>query len=269
MSSFQPNSLVGLVAIGAFGQLWAASPRLELAGPAGGPFTLGDTVKLPVYLRVDAPALRFVAFGIQSDPGTEIFFAPSPELIAMPDVEFFNDRPSDSRHVSAGLGNFDFNDWTLVLPVAGGRVELGTVIVRVNVNGHFAGELSVEVGTCPCTDPETPDRPVVDLGTEGKLEPEGSRIRFPIADQDFVRGDATHDGRLDIADPIRAIDDALYFTSAACTDADDANDDGLLDLSDAVYLFGYLFLGGDPPPAPFPAIGRDPTADGLYCHSGA
>jgi len=256
---------IALAASVAFsGPLLAASPRLELEGPAGGPFTIGDTLKLPVYLRVEAPDLRFVSFGIQSDAGAEVFFAPSPELIAMPGVGFFNDRPQDSQHVSAGLGNFDFNDWTLVVPVSGGRVRLGTVIVGVNVNGHSASALSVEVGECPCHDPDPPEPPVVDLGTGGKLEPAGSRIVFLIGDREFLRGDTTGDGRIDIADPIRALDDAL-FSSSACTDADDANDDGLLDLSDAVYLFYYLFLGGPPPADPFPAVGRDPTADGLYC----
>src|SRR4029434_424662 len=112
-----------------------------------------------------------------------------------------NDRPQDSRHVSAGLGNFDFNDWTLVVPVAGGRVRLRTVIVAGHV--HIRSASDVELGACAVVAPEAPEPRVVDLGTGGKLEPEGSRIAFSIADRDFLRGDTTGDGPLDIADPIR------------------------------------------------------------------
>jgi hypothetical protein len=34
---------------------------------------------------------------------------------------------------------------------------------------------------------------------------------------------------------------------------------------DCAYLTSYLFYGGPPPPAPFPACGTDPTADELDC----
>jgi hypothetical protein len=51
-----------------------------------------------------------------------------------------------------------------------------------------------------------------------------------------------------------------------CDDADDADDDGRLSVSDAVGILRYLFLHGEAPAAP--ALGRpgeDPTADGLGC----
>ena len=50
-----------------------------------------------------------------------------------------------------------------------------------------------------------------------------------------------------------------------CEDAADANDDGALNVADAVYGLTYLFSGGGPPPAPFPEPGVDPTADALGC----
>ena len=53
-----------------------------------------------------------------------------------------------------------------------------------------------------------------------------------------------------------------------CFDACDCNDDGILDLSDAINLLGYLFLGQTPPPQPGPTdCGPDPTVDDLECLS--
>ena len=50
----------------------------------------------------------------------------------------------------------------------------------------------------------------------------------------------------------------------SCPDAADANDDGGIDLSDAVYVLGWLFGGGPPPAAPgVAACGPDPSADPL------
>jgi len=43
------------------------------------------------------------------------------------------------------------------------------------------------------------------------------------------------------------------------TEACNANDDERLDISDAVYLLGFLFLGGPSPPPPYPEPGVDPT----------
>jgi hypothetical protein len=45
----------------------------------------------------------------------------------------------------------------------------------------------------------------------------------------------------------------------------DTNDDGSLDLSDAVNLLGYLFLAGEKPPPPFESCGPDATPDDLGC----
>ena len=69
----------------------------------------------------------------------------------------------------------------------------------------------------------------------------------------FHRGDADGDGQLDVSDAIFSL--GFQFLGAAapsCLDAADTNDDGRLDLSDAVSVLGFLFLGAPPPPAPGP-----------------
>ena len=58
----------------------------------------------------------------------------------------------------------------------------------------------------------------------------------------------------------------LFLGSAApaCPDAADADESGVLDLSDGVYTLGYLFLGTTAPPLPGPdACGPDVAADEL------
>ncbi|MGE3165418.1 MAG: FG-GAP-like repeat-containing protein [Planctomycetota bacterium] len=73
----------------------------------------------------------------------------------------------------------------------------------------------------------------------------------------FVRGDGNVDGGVNLADVIFHLN---YFVGAQvseCLDAQDANDDGVVDLSDAVYLLAMLFTGGPAPLAPFPTCGVD------------
>ncbi|MBT6541498.1 MAG: hypothetical protein HOM39_08035, partial [Planctomycetes bacterium] len=50
-----------------------------------------------------------------------------------------------------------------------------------------------------------------------------------------------------------------------CDNAADSNDDGTLNIADAIALLSYLFSGASAPPAPFPDCGIDPTVDALEC----
>ena len=52
--------------------------------------------------------------------------------------------------------------------------------------------------------------------------------------------------------------------AVSCPDAGDADDNGRLEISDAIYVLNFLFLGSRPPANPGPTTpGSDPTADGL------
>lgn len=95
------------------------------------------------------------------------------------------------------------------------------------------------------------------------------RVLLAASGDVFVRGDANSSGGLpDLADAI-FIADYLFTAAGAtptCLDAADTNDDGMLDISDPLYLIFYLFLGGTEPPEPFPNPGVDPTFfDPLSC----
>ena len=52
-----------------------------------------------------------------------------------------------------------------------------------------------------------------------------------------------------------------------CEDAADANDDGAIDIADAIAVLSHLFAGAGPLPEPFGECGVDPTVDNLDCTS--
>ncbi|HIA27462.1 MAG TPA: hypothetical protein EYN79_04970 [Planctomycetes bacterium] len=89
-----------------------------------------------------------------------------------------------------------------------------------------------------------------------------------VLDPEFLRGDVNGDGQRSLIDGITFLYRfALILPEGPCHDADDFDDNGSLDLSDAIAIFGYLFINGSPPPAPFETCGPDTTPDGLNCTS--
>lgn len=83
----------------------------------------------------------------------------------------------------------------------------------------------------------------------------------------FIRGDCDRSGGTDLADAIVILSAAAGALSdpLECLDSCDASDDGVIQLSDGIYLLSYLFAGGSPPTSPFPDCGIDQTADALDC----
>ncbi len=82
----------------------------------------------------------------------------------------------------------------------------------------------------------------------------------------FVRGDVDGDGKPIIGDIVLILMHIFGGdTRYTCEKAMDTNDDGSLDVSDAVYLANYMFSLGPPMPAPFPDRGLDLTDDDLPC----
>jgi hypothetical protein len=82
----------------------------------------------------------------------------------------------------------------------------------------------------------------------------------------FIRGDTNRDERVDVSDGLCILMNLFWGTyELECLDAADANDSGSIDVSDAVRIFNFLFLGAEPPPWPFPHCGLDTTEDFLDC----
>ena len=97
-----------------------------------------------------------------------------------------------------------------------------------------------------------------------------ARGRVELGDNpanEFIRGDANDDGVVILSDPIRIL--SMLFQGGGnlyCEDSADANDDGEINLTDPILILQTLFdgnVGGIS--APYPYRGFDPTSDDMHC----
>jgi hypothetical protein len=86
----------------------------------------------------------------------------------------------------------------------------------------------------------------------------------------FRRGDPNSDGIINITDGIYVLN-FLFLGGPAptCTEAANANDDGSVNITDGIYVLNFLFLGGPAPAAPGASCGSEPeeTPSDLGCAS--
>jgi len=83
----------------------------------------------------------------------------------------------------------------------------------------------------------------------------------------FKRGDTNRDAKVNVSDPIAALDYLFRGGSLTCEDAADFDDNGENNITDAIAILRFLFEPGEKPPVPppFATEGLDPTADDLTC----
>lgn len=83
----------------------------------------------------------------------------------------------------------------------------------------------------------------------------------------FVRGDVDQSGELDLTDAIRIFSYLFVGDETPhCLQSADSNLDEKVDISDGLYLLNFLFTGGPTPPDPFPDCGVHLTSN-LGCDS--
>jgi hypothetical protein len=82
----------------------------------------------------------------------------------------------------------------------------------------------------------------------------------------FRRGDANADGLVDVSDAVYVF---LFLfrggLTPPCAKGADVNDTGEIELTDGIALLDFLFRSGPRPVRPFGQCGVDPTADSLTC----
>ncbi len=84
----------------------------------------------------------------------------------------------------------------------------------------------------------------------------------------FRRGDVDGNGTVELTDAVFVLGYLFQGQSVpGCLETADSDDNGKVDISDAIRLLGWLFLGGEPLPAPgSEECGRDPTpGDAAEC----
>jgi YVTN family beta-propeller protein len=109
------------------------------------------------------------------------------------------------------------------------------------------------------------DRDELDAGTDPADPADPPRPRTQ-----FRRADCNADGAADISDAI-AVLSYLFLgrSSPTCLEACDANADERLELTDAIYLLRHLFLSGPTIPPPFPDCGAVDPPSALGCEGHA
>jgi hypothetical protein len=99
----------------------------------------------------------------------------------------------------------------------------------------------------------------------------GLKVRVVSGEDLFVRGDANRDRLVNITDAIVTLQ-ALFIgarTNLPCLDAADVDDNGSVDITDAIGLAGYMFGQAPAPRSPYPEAGHDITADTIGCVTGS
>jgi hypothetical protein len=90
-----------------------------------------------------------------------------------------------------------------------------------------------------------------------------------VAEEPFRRGDANDDGRINISDALTVFD-RLFVSGGGfpCADAADTNDDGKVDIADGILTLNVLFSGDSSLPGPGPeSCGEDESAEAQGCSS--
>ena len=81
----------------------------------------------------------------------------------------------------------------------------------------------------------------------------------------FIRGDINFTGNVDITDAIYLLSFLfLGFEDPECLDTADTLDEGRVNISSPIYLLNFLFTGGPAPRVPYPSPGLDPTPDDAF-----
>ncbi|MBN1443084.1 MAG: VCBS repeat-containing protein [Planctomycetes bacterium] len=146
---------------------------------------------------------------------------------------------------------------------------LRIVVSAAGVDPTGLGPAGLAAGISIRDDLGSPPVPVALLPPSGVWELAGRQAGvvsvIGAAGPRFRRGDVDGNSRVEITDAISLL--AYLFLGGAtpgCPDAADADDNGSLEITDPIRILGYLFLGSLAPPPPGPDVcGEDPTVDAL------
>ena len=111
------------------------------------------------------------------------------------------------------------------------------------------------------------------VNNQSRLPPlDGASVTVYPADHPerlFIRGDVNFTGNVDITDAIYLLGFLfLGYDDPQCLDPADTLDEGRVNISSPIYLLNFLFTGGPAPRVPYPSPGLDPTpSDEFDCEN--
>ena len=151
----------------------------------------------------------------------------------------------------------------------------GSVVVQLDPTGQIIDQELVETplgsGDLSGLSRALVVDPSGDVDSDGVSNQEEAQLGFNPLDPAstpafFIRGDANHDGVVDLSDGIEALLVIFGITSSSCLEALDVDDDARLTLADPIRIFDHVFGGGPAPGSPYPEYGPDPApAEGFPC----
>ncbi|MCI0634420.1 MAG: hypothetical protein L0206_10980, partial [Actinobacteria bacterium] len=244
-----------VIAVASFGSASAQDPdyQLDLTDATG---TVGDIVTLIVTLSSTADEVTAFQFDVCNDASIAIGFG---------DVEF---GPAlEEADFSTHTITYEDEGWSVAAALETGTLPAGGELLDLYLAEY---ELLVEGISEPyfCGAFRAPRLTTVGLE---EVEPETGValvvIGAPIV---FPRGDVNGDGRVDAIFDTDHLMGFLFVGTREppCFDAADVDNNGLLNITDAVRLLGWGLLGGDPPETPGPdTCGVDPEGGDLGCET--
>ena len=155
-------------------------------------------------------------------------------------------------------------------------VEAEGQYVRVSMPGPYLSIAELEILQPTDAPPPVPDE-ICDNGLDDDEDGDADCDDSDCSEEEscqgppepvFVRGDADDNGIVNLTDAIFNLN-YLFIGGAepTCQDSADADNNGSLQLTDGVFILMFLFNGGAPPPDPGVECGVDPAdpADGIAC----
>jgi len=233
----------------------------------------GEKVVVPVLLDNDQPLYGF-SLSLATDPSLLKISSPYLDLEETPIADAgwsFGQTAEDGSSISWGVvmdvtAPFDVGK---VVP-AGQGVHIANVHVEVTATASGTAQIVFQnFPANPTANPPDPGAKNLLVGDQGNSEPfttSPGTLTILDTSPSFIRGDANSSSKVDLSDAVFILN-FLFLGGPAplCRDSADADDKGDVNLTDAIYILAFLFQGGPAIPEPYPDPGPDTTEDSISC----
>ncbi|MGE3164938.1 MAG: FG-GAP-like repeat-containing protein [Planctomycetota bacterium] len=174
-------------------------------------------------------------------------------------VRIFLDTAQDADLAPHGVG-------AVLWVTAGGITQLGRLDAGSNYQSQSELAVHFGLGTATVIDSITVVWPNGEVTTLVNVPADQvlTIASTPVLPVTLVRGDANDDGSVNLADAIRLLDYVFGGQLVDCVQSLDSNGDLSVNVADVVFLLGHLFSGAGPLPQPFPDCGS-PDPAGPAC----